>query len=157
MAIKGGQTPKQKEYQRRVQQNKPKPPVVRDVIIAFIAGGVICVLGQIVLNYFSSMGLSAKEAAAPTAAVMVTIGAILTGLGWYDELGKFAGAGSAVPITGFANSIVSPALEFKREGFVLGVGARMFIVAGPVLVYGTLTSVAVGIVYWLVHGGVIRP
>ncbi|NLG87455.1 MAG: stage V sporulation protein AC [Firmicutes bacterium] len=156
MALKGSQTPKQQEYQRRVQQNKPKPSVIRNVIVAFIVGGAICVVGQVALNFFSSLGLSSKEAAAPTAVVMVTLGAVLTGLGWYDELGKFAGAGSAVPITGFANSIVSPALEFKREGFILGVGARMFVVAGPVLVYGTLTAVLLGFVYWLVHGGVIQ-
>lgn len=100
--------------------------------------------------------MSVKEANGLTATVMVTLGALLTGLGWYDELGKFAGAGSAVPITGFANSIVSPALEFKREGFILGVGARMFVVAGPVLVYGTLTSVVIGFIHWLVKGGIIQ-
>jgi stage V sporulation protein AC len=144
------QTRKQQKYQRRVQQKKPKPPVVRNVIAAFVVGGLICVIGQVILNFCCALGLSVQEAGAPTAAVMVALGSLLTGLGWYDELGKFAGAGSAVPITGFANSVVSPALEYKREGFILGVGARMFVVAGPVLVYGTLTSVMVGFVHWLV-------
>ncbi|MGI6597875.1 MAG: stage V sporulation protein AC [bacterium] len=149
-------TPKQQEYQRRVQQKRPQPPVVRNVLTAFATGGFICVIGQIVLNLFTSRGFAANEAAGLTATVMVALGALLTGLGWYDELGKFAGAGSAVPITGFANSIVSPALEFKREGLVLGVGARMFVVAGPVLVYGILTSVLVGFVHWLLKGGIIK-
>lgn len=139
----------QRLYRWRVQQKKPRPPVLRDTVLAFVVGGLICVLGQAVLSFFQSLGMSAKEAAGPTASVMVFLGAFFTGLGWYDELGKFAGAGSVVPITGFANSIVSPAMEFKREGFVLGVGARMFVVAGPVLVYGTVTAVVVGIIYWL--------
>lgn len=122
-------------------------------MVAFIVGGLICVVGQIVLNLFIANKFSTEDATGLTATVMVAIGALLTGLGWYDVLGKFAGAGSAVPITGFANSIVSPALEFKREGFVLGVGARMFAVAGPVLVYGILTSVLVGVVCFLAGTG----
>ncbi|HHV57901.1 MAG TPA: stage V sporulation protein AC [Firmicutes bacterium] len=138
-----------KLYYWRVQQKKPQPPVLRNTVLAFVIGGLICVLGQAVLTFFQSLGMSAKEAAGPTASVMVFLGAFFTGLGWYDELGKFAGAGSVVPITGFANSIVSPAMEFKREGFILGVGARMFVVAGPVLVYGTVTAVLVGLIYWL--------
>jgi len=138
-----------KLYYWRVQQKKPQPPVLQNTVLAFVIGGLICVLGQAVLTFFQSLGMSAKEAAGPTASVMVFLGAFFTGLGWYDELGKFAGAGSVVPITGFANSIVSPAMEFKREGFVLGVGARMFVVAGPVLVYGTVTAVLVGLIYWL--------
>ncbi|MGI6128812.1 MAG: stage V sporulation protein AC [bacterium] len=150
-----GQSPTQQEYQRRVKQTKPKPPVIRNVTVAFVIGGFICIIGQAVINFFMSKGLSFKDSASPTAAVMVTLGSSLTGLGWYDELGKFAGAGSAVPITGFANSIVSPALEFKREGFVLGVGARLFAVAGPVLAYGTLTSVVIGLIFWLIQSKVV--
>lgn len=144
-----GQSPTQQEYQRRIQQSKPKPPVARNLIVAFFVGGFICVIGQAVINFFMSNGMSFKDSASPTAIVMVALGAILTGFGWYDALGKFSGAGSAVPITGFSNSIVSSAMEFKREGFVLGVGARLFSVAGPVLAYGTLTSVALGLIYWL--------
>ena len=117
----------------------------------YIVGGLICTLGQGVLNYFVSQGMSPKEAGGPTAAVMILLGALLTGLGIYDRLGKFAGAGSFGPITGFANSIVAPALEYKREGYVLGVGARMFQIAGPVLVYGMSTAWLVGLVHWLIH------
>lgn len=139
----------QEQYKWRVQRKKPKPAVLRNTIMAFLVGGLICTLGQGVLVFFQSLGMSMKEAAGPTASVMVFLGAFLTGLGVYDDIGKVAGAGSVVPITGFANSMVSPAMEFKREGFVTGVGARMFQVAGPVLVYSTVTSIMIGIVYWL--------
>lgn len=134
------------QFQKLVQKNTPKPPIVKNVLWAFVVGGGICVIGQAVQSYFmAAWGFTTEEAAAPTVTVMVFLGAFFTGLGIYDELGKFAGAGSIVPITGFANSVVAPAMEFKREGYVLGVGAKMFSVAGPVIVYGAITAVITGI------------
>jgi stage V sporulation protein AC len=147
----GKLTREQEVYKRWANARKPRPPLVRNLIAAFLVGGLICTIGQFVLNYFISLGMDTKEAGGPTAAVMIFLGALLTGLGIYDRIGKFAGAGSVIPITGFANSIVAPALEFKREGYVMGVGARMFNIAGPVLVYGMATSWLVGLVYWLIH------
>lgn len=149
MAGKQQETAQQKHFQDKFNQVKPRPPIVRNVIWAFCVGGLICTLGQGVMNSFIGLGFSAKDAGAPTAAVMVFIGALLTGLGVYDELGKYAGAGSIVPITGFANSIVAPAMEFKREGYVFGVGAKMFSIAGPVLVFGMMTAFISGFIYWL--------
>jgi stage V sporulation protein AC len=139
----------QKEYQKLVNQKEPKPTLLKNIIWAFIVGGLICVLGQVFLNYFVSKGISPKEAGTPVAIIMVFLGAFFTGLGWYDLLGKVAGAGSVVPITGFANSVVSPAMEFRREGLVMGVGAKMFLIAGPVIVFGVITSAAVGLIYYL--------
>lgn len=140
------------QYQKKFNKINPKPPLVKNLVWAFGVGGFICVIGQFVMNLFLQMGLSGKDAGAMTSAVMVFIGALLTGLGLYDDLGKRAGAGSIVPITGFANSIVSPAMEFKREGLVFGVGAKMFTVAGPVLVYGMTTAFVIGLVYLFRHG-----
>lgn len=145
------QAQQQQDYQQKYNQVKPKPPLLKNILWAFVVGGLICVLGQFVQNYFIDIGFTKKDAAAPTSVVMVFLGAFFTGLGVYDELGKYAGAGSVVPITGFANSIVAPAMEFKREGYVFGVGAKMFVIAGPVLVYGTLTAVTVGLIYWFLH------
>lgn len=136
----------QKDYKQLQAKITPGRPVLRNLIAAFVVGGTITTVGQVVLNLFVAQGLNPRDAASPTAAVMIFLGALLTGLGVYDSIGSFAGMGAALPITGFANSIVAPALEFKREGFVLGVGARMFTVAGPVIVYGLVTSFAVGLV-----------
>lgn len=134
-------------FQKLRQKNTPKPPLVKNVLWAFCVGGAICVIGQVIQNYLiSAWGFTLKEAGAPTASVLVFLGALFTGLGVYDELGKRAGAGSIVPITGFANSIVAPALEFKREGYVFGVGAKMFVIAGPVIVYGLITAVIIGLI-----------
>ncbi|MBP2649790.1 MAG: stage sporulation protein [Firmicutes bacterium] len=138
-------------YQKMYEQVKPKPPLVQNLVGAFVVGGLICTVGQVFQNYFLAMNLSVKSASAMTTAVMIFLGALFTGLGVYDELGRRAGAGSTVPITGFANSIVAPAMEFKREGYVLGVGAKLFVIAGPVIVYGLLTSVVTGFIYWLIH------
>lgn len=126
----------------------PKPTVVKNTVLAFIVGGLICVLGQVIMNYSTSLGMTEKEAGAVTAAALVFGGALLTGLGIYDELGRYAGAGSIVPISGFANSIASAAMEFKQEGFIYGVGFRLFTIAGPVIVYGTVVSIFVGLVYY---------
>lgn len=143
------QLKQQQQYQQLVNSIKPKPPIVRNALGAFFVGGFICLIAQVIQEGFLSIGLSQKEASTATVVVMVFLGALLTGLGVYDNIAKFAGAGSIVPITGFANSIVSPALEFKREGFVYGVAAKMFTIAGPVLVYGFIVSILVGLIYYL--------
>jgi stage V sporulation protein AC len=142
---------RQEEYRLLVESIKPKHNLLQNCVNAFLVGGAICLIGQLFLIFYSGQGLGEKEAAAATAGTMVFIGALLTGMGVYDKIGKFAGAGSIVPITGFANSIVAPAMEYKREGFVFGVGAKMFTVAGPVLVYGTLISCIIGIIYFLLQ------
>jgi len=139
------------QYQRMVDEIKPKPTLMKNLIWAFFIGGLICTIGQVFQNYFIGLSLTKKEAAAATSAVMIFLGAFFTGLGVYDELGQRAGAGSVVPITGFANSIVAPAMEFKREGYVFGIGAKMFVIAGPVIVYGLITAVVSGFIYWLLR------
>jgi stage V sporulation protein AC len=141
----------QKEYQELIKQLKPKTRILRNCVYAFLVGGIICLIGQFFLQIYTGQGLGEREAGAATAATMVFLGAFLTGLGVYDVLGKYGGAGSIVPITGFANSIVAPAMEFKREGFVFGVGARLFTIAGPVLVYGFLISALIGIISFLLR------
>lgn len=140
----------QQEYQQMVNNTKPKSAVLKNGFYAFLVGGLISAIAQVFTNLFVGWGLSQKEAGSATVMVMVFIGALLTGLGIYDNIAKVAGAGSIIPITGFANSIVSPALEFKREGFVFGVGSRMFTIAGPVLVYGFVTSVIIGLVAFII-------
>ncbi len=140
---------RQLAYKELVQKRKPKPRYLRNVLVAFVVGGAIAALGQLVLGFLMSRGLDLNGASAPTLAVMILVGVIATGLGVYDELGEFAGAGAAVPITGFANTIVAAAMDFKREGWVLGMGAKMFIIAGPVIVYGTLAGVAVAFIKFM--------
>jgi stage V sporulation protein AC len=139
-----------KEYLDYVEKKAPKSKLVKNVVKAFAVGGLICVIGQFINNVLMTQGLGKDIAGNLTVLIMVFIGAFLTGINVYDDIGKFAGAGSIVPITGFANSIVSPAMEFKSEGYVTGVGARMFFIAGPVLVYGISASVVVGILHYLV-------
>jgi stage V sporulation protein AC len=134
-----------KEYQKFAEDKIPKPTYFRNNMAAFIVGGLICVIGQLVLNFLLKNGLNQKDAGLATTIILVFIGSLLTGLGVYDKIGKFAGAGAAIPITGFANSIVAPAMEFKREGFIFGVASKMFVIAGPVLVYGVGSSILVGI------------
>lgn len=138
-------------YQQLVEQYTPRPTIIKNIVRAFVVGGIICSIGQVVINFFGSVGLTRVEASTAATATMIFLGALLTGLGFYDEIGKFGGAGSIIPVTGFANAIVSPAIEFKREGYVLGVGAKLFTVAGPVLVYGITTSIVVGLVYFSLH------
>ncbi|HBV89101.1 stage V sporulation protein AC [Desulfosporosinus sp.] len=139
------------KYQALTQQYTPKPTISKNVVRAFIVGGIICSIGQLFINFFITLGMVRVEASTAATATMIFLGALLTGLGVYDEIGKFAGAGSIVPVTGFANSIVAPAMEFRREGYVMGVGAKLFTVAGPVLVYGIATSIVVGFVYFFLH------
>lgn len=144
---------KQREYKKLVEKVSPNSEMAMSLVKAFVVGGGICVIGQ-VFNVIGKdlMGLDLKDASAFTSIVMIFLGATLTGIGVYDRIGQFAGAGSIVPITGFANSIVAPAMEFKREGYVMGVGAKLFSLAGPVLVYGIGSSVVVGFIYWLFGG-----
>ena len=134
------------EYENLVQQVKPKPPLFKHCVWAFIVGGLICLLAQLIMNYLLNQGIGKVEASSYTAVIMIFLGAFLTGIGIYDELGKRAGAGSIVPITGFANAIVASAMEFKREGYIFGVGARIFTVAGPTLLFGFVVAVLIGLI-----------
>lgn len=138
-----------KEYNKYVSEKAPKSSLLKDMAMAFLVGGLICTIGQIFLEIYTNIGLDKKASASLVSVTMIFIGALLTGLGLYSKIGKFAGAGSIVPITGFANSIVSPAMEFKTEGLILGLAAKMFTIAGPVIVYGTITSVIIGLLKFL--------
>lgn len=143
----------QQKYDELVKQVSPNSPIVTNCIKAFVVGGFICCIGQFITNTLTNMGLEKEVTTSYTAIILIFIGVLLTGLNLYGKIGKFAGAGSIVPITGFANSVASPAMEFKKEGFILGLGAKMFVVAGPVIVYGTVTSMVVGLIYYLFGGG----
>ncbi len=140
-----------KEYDKLVKKVSPNTNVPVTCAKAFVFGGSICLIGEIIRQILLYFRLPDTQAATWTSIILVFFGALLTGIGVYDDLAKHGGAGTAVPITGFANSIVSPAIEYKSEGFVMGVGAKMFVIAGPVLVYGTLSSVAVGIIYYIMQ------
>lgn len=140
------------EYQRYVKERAPKSPLVKDVVLAFVIGGLICVLGQLIQNGWSAAGLSQEDAGTATSCSLVLLSALLTGLNLYNKLARFGGAGTLVPITGFANAVVSPAIDFKSEGFVTGMAAKMFLVAGPVIVFGTLASVIYGAALLLMGG-----
>lgn len=136
------------EYLQLVERLAPKSDMGKGLVRAFWVGGLICVLGQAITDLAMSLGLDRQAAGTVCSISLVFASALATGLGVYDRLGKYAGAGSIVPITGFANSVVAPAMEFKREGYVMGVGAKMFSLAGPVLVYGIGSSVIVGLIYF---------
>ncbi len=137
------------EYGKLVKEMSPKSPIVRDCLNAFWIGGLICTIGQVFLELYSYVGLDETMAGTAASMTLVALSALLTGLSLYDNIAKHAGAGTLVPITGFANSIAAPAVEFKAEGFVLGVGAKMFTIAGPVIVYGVSASVVYGLIYWI--------
>ena len=139
----------EKEYSKLVEELSPKSPMGKDCLGAFLVGGIICTIGQFFINYYTKLGLDKDAAGTAASMTLVVISAILTGLSLYDNIAKYAGAGTLVPITGFANAIASPAVEFKTEGFILGVGAKMFTIAGPVIVYGVGASVVYGFIYWL--------
>ena len=139
----------EKEYEKLVQKAAPKSPIGKDCLNAFWIGGLICVLGQILANSYGAFGLDKDAASTATSITLVALSALLTGLSLYDNLAKYGGAGTLVPITGFANAIAAPAVEFKTEGFILGVGAKLFTIAGPVIVYGLSASVVYGLIYWL--------
>jgi len=137
------------EYKKYVEKNSPRSPVRKNLLGAFCVGGLICALGQLLTALYLHWGLEEKLASAACSITLVMAGAVLTGLGVYDDIAKRAGAGTLVPITGFANSVVAPALEFKSEGFITGTAAKMFVIAGPVIVYGTAASVVYGLIYWI--------
>lgn len=137
------------EYSKYVDKKSPNSPLAKNITWAFIVGGIICMIGQWITNFFGGLGLPKDTVSAITSILLILGAIILTALGWYDLIGKRAGAGSVVPITGFANSIASPAIEFKTEGFIMGLGAKMFTVAGPVLVYGISSSIIVGFLYFI--------
>ena len=139
----------EREYRRIVKDLEETSPVLKDCIWAFCVGGAICALGQAIMNFWSWVGLDKEQAGTAMSMTLVAFSAFFTGLSLYDNLAKHAGAGTLVPITGFANAVAAPAVEFKTEGFILGVGAKMFTIAGPVIVYGTLASVVYGVIYWV--------
>ena len=143
------QMPDAKSYNRMVKKITPNSPKLKGFFRAFWVGGAICMLGQIITCVGNRLDLSFAQGSMFTPSVLVVIASFLTGIGVYDRIGKYAGAGSVIPITGFANSVVAPAMEFRREGFVMGVGAKLFVLAGPVLAYGISASVLYGIIYWL--------
>ena len=139
----------EREYQKLVDSMAPRSPMWKDCLNTFWIGGLICAIGQFLLNGYTRLGLDETNAGAATSMTLVALSALLTGLSLYDNIAKYAGAGTLVPITGFANAIAAPAVEFKTEGFVLGVGAKMFTIAGPVIVYGVSASVVYGLIYWI--------
>ena len=139
----------EKQYGKLVKDMSPKSPTGKNCLKAFVVGGLICTLGQALINLYSYWGLEQEQASTVASITLVALSALLTGLSLYDNLAKHAGAGTLVPITGFANAVSSAAVEFKTEGFILGVGAKMFTIAGPVIVYGVSASVVYGLIYWL--------
>jgi len=139
----------EKEYGKLVKDMSPKSPILKDCIWAFLVGGAICALGQLIMEGYMALGLDKENAGTAMSMTLVTLSALFTGLSLYDNLAKHAGAGTLVPITGFANAVAAPAVEFKTEGFILGVGAKMFTIAGPVIVYGVSASVVYGLIYWI--------
>lgn len=136
-----------KQYQEYVNQKSPNSPILKNCFNSFWVGGLICAIGQLILEFCKYRNIELTLSNTIVSIILIFISAFLTGLNVFNKIGKFAGAGSLVPITGFANSIVSPAMEYKSEGYVMGVGAKMFTVAGPVLVYGISASILVGIIY----------
>lgn len=145
-------TPKQAKYQEKVKKYEPKPDILRNALRAFLSGGIICVIGQGLIDLFSRlMRLPPERASDPAVATMILIGALLTAFGVFDRIAAFAGAGISVPVTGFSNSMVSAALEYKEEGLVLGVGAKIFSLAGSVITFGVLTAFIIGLIYALAH------
>ena len=141
----------EKEYGKLVEELSPPSPVGRDCLNAFWVGGLICTLGQVLSHWYTSLGLDKQAAATGVSVTLVFLSALLTGLSWYDDIARLAGAGTLVPITGFANAVSSPAIEFKSEGYVAGLGAKLFIIAGPVIVYGVSASIIYGAVLWILH------
>lgn len=134
------------EYEQMVQKQSKPSPLLRDMLWAFVIGGIICTIGQAILEFWKSTGLNEQDSATATSITLIGLAALLTGLHLYEKIAKHAGAGTLVPITGFSNSVASPALEFKAEGLILGTAAKMFIIAGPVLVYGISASIVYGVI-----------
>lgn len=140
-----------KEYDSLTKKRSPNSKLYMTLPKAFFIGGIICCIGEAFLNFYSTLGLTKTQAGAVTSITLVFISAVLTGFGVYDKIAKHGGAGTLVPITGFANAVVSPALEFKTEGFIMGTGAKIFIIAGPVIVYGITASVVYGLILAIFH------
>ena len=145
-----------KSYQEYVNKKSPNSPIFKNCFNAFWVGGLICLIGQLISSYCIYKGGSTEEAGTIASIILIFLSAFLTSINIFNRIGKFAGAGSLVPITGFANSIVSPAMEYKSEGFIMGVGAKMFTVAGPVLVYGISASILVGIIFFMFNAQTIK-
>ena len=143
---------KKKEYQQAVKNLSPKSPIIKDCVWAFFSGGAICTIGEALRKWFEMYSLGKDNTALLVNIVLIGASAILTGFGLYSKMGQRCGAGTIVPITGFANSMVSPSIEFKTEGFILGLGAKMFTVAGPVIVYSLTTSMIVGVIHYFLAG-----
>jgi len=141
-----------KEYQAYVKQKAPKSPIVKNTLLAFLTGGAICMIGQLILNGYTGLGLEKTDAGTATSVTLVFLSAVATGLGLYTRLARFAGAGTLVPITGFANAVVSPAVDFKSEGLITGTAVKMFTIAGPVIVFGVAASIVYGAVLMLLGG-----
>ena len=139
----------EKQYDQLICELSPHSPAWKDCLWAFCVGGGICALGQFFINWYTDLGLEKTDASGATSMTLVALAALLTGLGVFDDIAKRAGAGTLVPITGFANAIAAPAVEFQTEGFILGTAAKMFTIAGPVIVYGVSASVVYGFIYWL--------
>ena len=140
---------KKQEYQKLVSEKAPKSPILKDCLWAFFVGGFICALGQFLLEGYQMSELDLESAKTLVSVTLIFLSALLTAIGVFDKIAKHAGAGTLVPITGFANAVVSPAIEYRAEGYVLGVGAKMFTIAGPVIVYGVTASVVYGLIYWI--------
>ena len=140
-----------KEYQALVRQLSPPSPIVKNTALAFLVGGAICTLGQLLSHWYGTLGLDASDAGTATSVTLVFLSALATGLGLYHKLARWAGAGTLVPITGFANAVVSPAVDYQAEGLITGAAVKMFTVAGPVIVFGTAASVLYGLVLWLIQ------
>lgn len=138
-------------FEALTKEIEPKPKIIKNCIMAFLVGGAICEIGQVITYVLRNLDYSKEDISAITSVIMVFLGALLTAVGIYNKIANFAGAGTVVPITGFANAVVAPAIEFKKEGFVFGVAAKMFTIAGPVLVYGIGTSVIIGIIYYVIN------
>lgn len=139
----------EKEYGKLVQEQAPKSPILKHCFNAFWVGGLICTLGQLLITWYTAMGLPKTGVSGAASMTLVVLSALLTGLSVYDDIATVGGAGTLVPITGFANAITAPAVEYKTEGYIVGIGANMFKIAGPVIAYGTVASVVYGFIYWL--------
>ena len=139
------------DYQKLDNKSAPKSPLLKDCALAFLVGGAICTIGQMLLSCYEKLPLKPEDIKTLVSVSLIFLSAALTAIGIFDKIAKYAGAGTLVPITGFANAMVSPAIEYKAEGYVLGVGAKMFTIAGPVIVYGTVASVVYGVIYWILQ------
>ena len=146
--IFGGIAVTEKEYAKLVKDLSPKSPIIKDCLKAFLIGGLICTIGQLIMNGYLALGMEKEDAGTAMSMTLVALSALLTGLSLYDNIAKHGGAGTLVPITGFANAVAAPAVEFKTEGMILGTAAKMFTIAGPVIVYGVSASVIYGLIYW---------